>query len=72
MKNFAVEVLLVEPGERPRKELIYNSLDDIKIIVNECTAFLHALVALEVIEYFLPLDLSATLVQNDDFHKVGV
>ena len=39
MKNFAIEVLLVEPGERPRKELIYNSLDDFKIIVNECTAF---------------------------------
>lgn len=33
MKNFAIEVLLVEPGERPRKELIYNSLDDFKIIV---------------------------------------
>ena len=41
-------------------------------VLNECTAFLHALVALEVIEYLLPLDLSATLVQNDDFHKVGV
>ena len=39
MKNFAIEVLLVEPGERPRKELIYNSFDDFKIIVNECTAF---------------------------------
>ena len=41
-------------------------------VLNECAAFLHALVALEVIEYLLPLDLSATLVQNDDFHKVGV
>jgi len=39
MKNFAIEVLLVELGERPRKELIYNSLDVFKIIVNECTAF---------------------------------
>ena len=41
-------------------------------VLDECTALLHALMALEVIEYFLPLDLSATLVQNDDFHKVGV
>ena len=41
-------------------------------VLDECTAFLHALVALEVVEDLLPLDLSATLVQNDDFHKVGV
>ena len=39
MVEFAIEVLLVEAGERPRKEIIFNSLEDFKIIVNECTAF---------------------------------
>ena len=39
MTEFAIEVLFVEAGERPRKELILNSIDSFRIIVNECTAF---------------------------------
>ena len=59
MTEFAIEVLLVEAGERPRKEIIFNSLEDFKIIVNECTAFPADV-------EFVELEENVVLVRNEE------
>ncbi len=39
MKEFVIEVLMVEAGKRPYKEIVFNDLEDFKIIVNKCMPF---------------------------------
>ncbi len=65
MREFAIEVLLVEAGERPRKEIIFNSIEDFKIIVNECTAFPADAEIVEIEE-------NVALVRNEEGVLLGL
>ncbi|MBQ7085990.1 MAG: DUF3846 domain-containing protein [Clostridia bacterium] len=54
-----IAVLVVEPGERPRKEIIFNSLEDFKIIVNDVTPFPSD-------AEFVELEENVVLVRNEE------
>ena len=65
MKEFVIEVLMVEAGKRPHKEIVFNDLEDFKIIVNECTPFPADV-------EFVELEENVVLVRNAEGFLLGL